>query len=370
MATPGGTSPHSRKTSRKILLTGGGTAGHVTPNLALLPALRARGFAVEYVGSKAGIERRLAEEAALPYHGIQTGKLRRYASLENFIDPLRILLGILQATFLIRRLRPGVVFSKGGFVGVPVVVGAWLNRVPVVVHESDLTPGLANRLSFPFARRICLSFRESADSLGRPEALYTGTPVRAALREGDRARGFERFGLDPARRTLLVFGGSQGAQAINEQVRAALGTLPEDLQVLHVCGAGNLDAALEGHDRYRQYEYLDAEFGDAFACADVVISRAGANSLAELIALRKPAVVIPLPTAASRGDQIDNAELYADKGYGLVLDQSDLTPASLATGIRAALQRSGEFVAAMERAESHDPIERIADLLVALADEA
>jgi len=350
-----------------LLLTGGGTAGHVTPNLALLPALRARGFAVEYVGSHAGIERRLVVEAGLPYHAVQTGKLRRYASFENLIDLLRIPVGILQAALLVRRLRPSVVFSKGGFVGVPVVVGAWLNRVPVVVHESDLTPGLANRLSFPFARRICLSFRETADQLPGRNVVYTGTPVRAALRGGDRARGLARFGLDAGRRTLLVFGGSQGALAINEALRAALPSLPDDLQVLHVCGAGHLAADLEGRPRYRQYEYLDAEFGDAFACADVVVSRAGANSLAELIALRKPAVVIPLPTAASRGDQIDNARLFADKGFGIVLDQADLTPASLLARVEQALDRASGIAAAMERAEAHDPVERIADLLVELA---
>jgi UDP-N-acetylglucosamine--N-acetylmuramyl-(pentapeptide) pyrophosphoryl-undecaprenol N-acetylglucosamine transferase len=351
----------------KVLLTGGGTAGHVTPNLALLPSLRARGFEVEYMGSIAGIERRLASEAGLPYHPVQTGKLRRYASLENLVDPFRILFGILQATWRIRRLRPRVVFSKGGFVGVPVAVGAWLNGVPVVVHESDLTPGLANRLCLPFASKICLSFRETEASLEGRDVVYTGTPVRLALRDGDRARGLGRFGLDADRKTVLVFGGSLGAQAINEQVRAALDALTSDLQILHVCGAGNLDEALEGREGYRQYEYLDAEFGDAFACADVVVSRAGANSLAELIALRKPAVVIPLPTAASRGDQIDNARLYAEKGYGLMLDQQDLSAASLQDALHDALSRSSEFALAMERAESHDPIERIVDLLVGLA---
>ncbi len=350
----------------KVVLTGGGTAGHVTPNLALLPVLRARGFEPVYVGSVNGIERRLAEEAGLAYYGVQTGKLRRYASLENFLDPIRIAIGVVQATFLLARLRPAVVFSKGGFVGVPVVVGAWLNRIPVVVHESDLTPGLANRLSFPFAGRICLSFRETEQRLSRRHVVYTGTPVRQSLTAGDRKRAYREFGLDPGRRTILVFGGSQGAQAINAQVRAALPSLPEDLQLLHVCGAGNLESDLEGREGYRQYEYLDAEFGDAFACADVVVCRAGANSLAELIALRKPAVVIPLPTSASRGDQIDNARLFAEKGYGLVLAQDDVTPESLLTNVRAALEGAKEFAQAMESAESQDPAERIADLLVEL----
>ncbi len=357
----------SASAGRTVLLTGGGTAGHVTPNLALLPALRARGFQPEYMGDARGIERRLAEEAGLRFHGIPTGKLRRYFSLQNFLDPLRIVLGIVRATWRIARLRPVAVFSKGGFVGVPVVIGAWLNRVPVVVHESDLTPGLANRLSFPFARRICLSFPETEALLPGRDVVYTGTPVRQLLLDGDRARGLERFGLDPGRHTLLVFGGSQGAQAINEQVRALLPALSGDLQVLHVCGAGHLDAELEGRANYRQYEYLGDDFGDAFACADVVLSRAGANSLAELIALRKPAIVVPLPTAASRGDQIDNARVFAERGYGRVLPQSEMTPESLAREIQRVLAGAEGFVAAMNSAESHDPVERIVDLIDELA---
>ncbi len=352
---------------KTIVLTGGGTAGHVTPNLALVAGLRERGFEVVYVGSRRGIERRLALDAGLPYHGVHTGKLRRYASLDNFVDPLRILLGIVEAALLLRRLSPDVVFSKGGFVGVPVVVGAWLNRIPVVIHESDLTPGLANRLSFPFARRICVAFSETAEALGGDKPLYTGTPVRRALLAGSRENGLRRFGLDPVRTTILVFGGSQGAQAINQLVRDGLPGLPATLQVLHVCGPGNLDADLAERDGYAQYEYLDAEFADAFACADVVVSRAGANSLAELIALRKPAVVIPLPTAASRGDQLDNAKLYAEKGYGRAVQQSALSPERLVEEVQAALASAPDFVRAMEQSESHDPVVRIVDVLDELA---
>ena len=352
---------------RRVLLTGGGTAGHVTPNLALLPVLRSHGFEPVYMGDSRGIERRLAEQAGLSFYGIPTGKLRRYFSLQNFLDPFRIVLGVLLATWRISRLRPALVFSKGGFVGVPVVVGAWLNRVPVIVHESDLTPGLANRLSFPFAARICLSFQETEAMLPGRSVVYTGTPVRELLLQGSAERGRQRFGLDPARRTVLVFGGSQGAQAINEQLRALLADCPPGLQFLHVCGAGNLDPALEGRADYRQFEYLGDEFGDAFACADVVVSRAGANSLAELIALRKPAVVVPLPTAASRGDQIDNARIYVDKGYGLVLPQSELDPTSLVREIEHALEAAEGFVRAMDEAESHDPVSRIVDLIEELA---
>ncbi len=348
---------------RKVVLTGGGTAGHVTPNLALLPSLRERGWQVEYVGSRQGIERRLAAEAGLRYHGVRSGKLRRYLSWQNVVDPLRILAGIVEAAFLLHRLKPDVVFSKGGFVGVPVVVGAWLNRIPVVVHESDLTPGLANRLCFPFASRICLSFDETPPTGLRGKQVVTGTPVRPSLLEGDRQRAIGRFGLQADRRTVLVFGGSQGARAINELVREALPLFGEDLQVLHVCGPGNLDAALDERVGYRQFEYLDDSFADAFACADVAVSRAGANSLAELIALRQPALVIPLPLAASRGDQIDNARLFVEKGYGMAAVQSELTPTGLLERIREVLERSPEFEAAMRRGGAASPAERILDQL-------
>lgn len=357
----------SEARARKVVLTGGGTAGHVTPNLALLPTLRQRGFEIEYVGSLRGIERRLATEAGLPYHAVHTGKLRRYLSLENLLDPFRLLLGIVEAALLLRKLRPNVVFSKGGFVGVPVVVGAWLNRIPVVVHESDLTPGLANKLSFPFARRVCLAFRETHAPDASAHWVYTGTPVRRSLLAGDRARGIETFGLDAARRTLLVFGGSQGAQAINAMVREALPEIGRTLQVLHVCGDGNLEPALSGRSGYRQFEYLDDAFADAFACADVVVSRAGANSLAELIALRKPAVVIPLPTLASRGDQIDNARLYEEKGFGLVAEQASLTGSVLVAKLEEALARADALIAAMDRAEPGDPADRVVDLLEEVA---
>ena len=352
---------------RVVVLTGGGTAGHVTPNLALLPVLRERGWEVVYVGSRDGIERRLATEAGLAYRGVHSGKLRRYASWENLVDPFRIALGVVEAFFVLRRIRPHAVFSKGGFVAVPVVVGAWLNRVPVVAHESDRTPGLANRLCFPLASRIGLSFAETAELVDAAKAVHTGAPVRPALLAGDRSRGQAAFGLDPARRTVFVFGGSQGAVAVNDLVRGGLDDWPTDWQALHVCGPGHLDASLEGRPGYRQFEYLDAEFADALACADVVVSRGGANSLAELMALRKPAVVIPLPTSASRGDQIENARLFAERGYGIDAPQEGLDPLLLIDRVREALQKAPDLVAAMERDQAADPAARIVDLIEEVA---
>jgi UDP-N-acetylglucosamine--N-acetylmuramyl-(pentapeptide) pyrophosphoryl-undecaprenol N-acetylglucosamine transferase len=347
-----------------VLLTGGGTAGHVSPNLALLPALQARGYRAEYVGSPDGIERELAERAGLPYHPVQVGKLRRYASVQNLLDPFRTLAGIVEAVRLVRRIEPCAVFSKGGFVGVPPVIGAALCGVPVVVHESDLSPGLANRISFPFASRICVTFEETLARVGRAErTVHTGTPIRRELLAGDAARARQRWQLSPERRTLVVFGGSQGARALNDVVRALVCADLPGWQVLHVCGPGNLDPELEKRATYRQFEYLHAEWPDALASADAVLCRGGANSLVEMVALRKLAIVVPLPAVASRGDQLENARRYAQRGYGLSVPQDELTPERLRSALDELTHRSGELTAAMQRDAPFDSAERIVDLI-------
>jgi len=363
------------QSSRTIVLTGGGTAGHVTPNLALVPLLEERGFRVEYVGSKGGIEQSLCEQAGVPFHSVAVGKLRRYASFENLIDPFRLLLGIAQAIPLLGRLDARVVFSKGGFVGVPVVVAARIRSlsgasraIPSILHESDLSPGLANRLCIPLADRICVTYPETLRALpDARKALHTGTPVRSALLSGDRARGIARFDLARDRPTVLVFGGSLGARAINDAVRELVRLGGNDLQFIHVCGAGNLDPKFEGRPHYRQFEYMHAEFADALACADVVVSRGGANSLYELTSLKKPAIIVPLPRDASRGDQIENAARHAEKGYGIALPQSELTAVRLRTEIEAMLNRSAEFIGAMQRDAPPNSAIAIVELIEELA---
>ena len=351
-----------------VVLTGGGTAGHVTPNLALLPGLRERGMRVEYVGSRGGIEASLCETANVPFHAVATGKLRRGLSLGNVLrnlaDPFRTLLGVIQAVRILRDVGADVVFSKGGFVGVPVVVAARLLRIPAIVHESDRSPGLANRICFPLATRICVAYEETLGALARRDvALYTGTPIRADLLRGDADAARKRFGLDPARSVLLVFGGSQGARALNSVVRELVRGHQLELQVIHVCGAGNLDPALDGAADYHQVEYLHADFGDALACADAVLARGGANSLAELVALRKPTIVVPLPAVASRGDQVENAERFAARGHGLVIPQDELDGERLRTALSELLARGDELRAAMERDAPGDANARIQALI-------
>ena len=270
---------------KRIVLTGGGTAGHVSPNQALIPRLLEDGWEIHYIGTKAGIERTLIEPMpGVEYHAVSSGKLRRYFDLKNFTDPFRVIAGAFQSVAIIGKLRPSVVFSKGGFVSVPVVFGAALCGVPVVMHESDITPGLANKLCKPFAKAICTTFPECARLLGE-KAVQTGTPLRSAIFSGERARGLSLAGFSGERPVLMMIGGSLGAQTVNAVLREALPALTKKYDVLHVCGRGNLDAALEGTPGYRQFEYLSDELPDAFACADIVLSRAGSNSLSELMAL-------------------------------------------------------------------------------------
>ncbi len=312
---------------KRIVLTGGGTAGHVSPNQALIPLLLEQGWEVHYIGTKAGIERTLIEQMkGVTYHAVSSGKLRRYFDLKNFTDPFRVIAGAFQSFMIIRRLKPSIVFSKGGFVSVPVVVGAWLCRVPVVMHESDITPGLANKLCKPFAKSVCTTFPECAKLLGE-KGILTGTPLRAAIFSGTREKGLALSGFDGKKPVLMMIGGSLGAQTVNAALREALPELTKKFDVLHVCGKGNRDEALDAMPGYRQFEYLSAELPDAFACADVVLSRAGSNSLSELMALKKPMLLIPYHSG--RGDQVLNANSLKARGLAHVMIQSDMNAESL-----------------------------------------
>lgn len=325
-----------------IVFTGGGTAGHVTPNIALLEVAQQFGWDVDYIGSIAGIEKAMISATDVPYHGISSGKLRRYFSWENFIDPFRILLGLFQSVILLLRLKPDVVFSKGGFVSVPVVVAAWLLRVPVISHESDVTPGLANRLAYPFCRKICVTFDISRDHLPAGKVIVTGTPVRQSILEGDASAGLAFLGFDSSKPVLLVFGGSLGAQTINKQVRSVLSHLCREFDVVHVAGQGQVVDSLS-QPGYVQKAFVGKEFGDVLAAADLVVSRAGANSLYELFLLRKPHLLIPLGSGASRGDQLINAATFEREGYSRVVHEEALTNESFLQAVRQLAQDTVEI---------------------------
>ena len=318
---------------KRIVLTGGGTAGHVSPNQALIPLLLAEGWEIHYIGTKNGIERTLIEPTeGVTYHAVSSGKLRRYFDLKNFTDPFRVIAGAFQSFSIIRKLKPAVVFSKGGFVSVPVVVGAALCGVPVVMHESDITPGLANKLCKPFAKAVCTTFPECARLLG-DKGIETGTPLRAQIFSGTRERGLALSGFSGEHPVLMMIGGSLGAQTVNAVLREALPELTKRFDVLHVCGKGNLAPELEGMPGYRQFEYLTDELPDAFACADILLSRAGSNSLSEILALHKPALLIPYHSG--RGDQVLNANSLKARGLAHVMLQSELTAQSLPPALDA-----------------------------------
>ena len=348
---------------KRIILTGGGTAGHVTPNIALLPALKERGFDIQYIGSYDGIEKKLIEELSIPYHGIASGKLRRYFDLKNFSDPFRVARGYFQARKLLKQLKPDIVFSKGGFVTVPVVQAAKGLHIPVIIHESDLTPGLANRLAIPAATKVCCNFPETIPFLPEGKAVLTGCPIRQELRQGNKLAGLKFCGFTAAKPVLLIIGGSLGSVAVNRAVRSILPKLLDTFQVVHLCGKGNVDEAWNHTPGYIQFEYIKQELADLFAMADVVVSRAGANAICELLELRKPNLLIPLSAAASRGDQILNAKSFEKQGFSKVIQEENLTDEALLNGILSLYENRLTYVEAMEKSAFSHAVDTILSLI-------
>ena len=347
----------------KIVLTGGGTAGHVTPNLALLPYLKEKGCTINYIGSYEGIEKGLIETAGIPYHGISSGKLRRYFDVKNFSDPLKVMKGFFEARKLLKKLKPDIVFSKGGFVSVPVVLAAKTRRIPCIIHESDITPGLANRICIPMAKKVCANFPETMKYLPEDKAVLTGTPIREELFKGSKIAGLDFCDFTANKPVIMIVGGSTGAVALNEAVRDLLPTLLRDYQIVHLCGKGKMAKEHENVKWYRQFEYIGKEMKDLFAAADLVISRAGANSICELLALRKPHILVPLSAAASRGDQILNAESFENQGFSYVLQEEDLTNDTLLRAIRSVMEHKQDYIEAMEKSKLNEAIPTILTLL-------
>lgn len=345
---------------KKILLTGGGTAGHVTPNIALLPELRKRDYEVFYAGTRSGIEDRLITREGVPFHAITAGKLRRYFDLKNITDLFLIFTGFIQSMYHLVKLRPDVVFSKGGFVSTPVVWAAWLLKIPVIIHESDCTPGLANRLSLPCAAKICYSFPETARHLKKEKSVFTGLPVRRTLLEGDRRKGLRLCQFSIEKPVILVMGGSQGSVVINAAVREALPHLSNEFNICHICGKGNLG---EPRPSYRQFEFVSDELAHLFAITEVFVGRSGATTLFELLALKKPSLLIPLATGASRGDQILNARSFEKQGFSVVLPQDELSASKLIEISRNIYSRKEEFISAFERCAVPDGIKAVTDVI-------
>ena len=397
---------------KRIVLTGGGTAGHVTPNMALVPKLIDEGYNIYYIGSYEGMEKKLIEDIGVTYYGISSGKLRRYFDIKNFSDPFRVIKGFFEAkkilkkliedigvTYygissgklrryfdiknfsdpfrvikgffeakkILKKLRPDVVFSKGGFVTVPVVIAAKQLHIPVIIHESDMTPGLANKLSIPSASKVCCNFPETVKLLPEGKAVLTGSPIREELFTGKCEEGLRLCGFTEEKPVLLVIGGSLGSVAINNAIRSNIDALLEKYQIIHLCGRNNLDESLEGREGYKQFEYVKDELKHYFACANVVVSRAGANAICELLALRKPNILIPLGLEASRGDQILNAESFENQGYSYVLQEKDVTSETLLNAVNSVYEDRDKYIEAMNHSKLANPIETIVNLANQLA---
>ena len=355
----------AKKKQRHIVLTGGGTLGHVMPNLVLINRFKKLGWKITYIGSKDGPEKKAIEElGGVQYISIRTGKLRRYFSWQNFLDIFNVMLGIFKSIFVLLRLRPNVTFSKGGFVAFPPVFASWINRVPVIIHESDMTPGLTTKLSKRFARKICTSFQTTTKHFPSEKAVYTGLPVRDIVYNASRERGLEVSKFGGSRKILLVFGGSLGAQFLNNIIRENVknGNL-QDFDVINICGKNNLAEEMQNMDNYVQFESLREDFLHIMACADIVVSRGGATSLFELMAMKKPHVIIPLSKKASRGDQIDNAKYFHSLGVSQYIEEEDCDWEKLHNKIQEVLSSKEDFLKKVDDLDFAGATQKVMDTI-------
>lgn len=349
---------------KKIVLTGGGTAGHVTPHFALLDYFKEENIEVYYIGSKNGIEKQIVQAIDIPYFGISTGKLRRYFALKNFTDPFRIIGGFFQSISHLRKIKPQLIFSKGGFVSVPVVLAGWLLKIPVIIHESDMTPGLANKISKPFCKKILTTFEETLKYLPADKGIFTGSPVRESLKDGNEQAGFAFTGFNESKPIIMMMGGSIGSVKINTTLRTSLPTLLENFQIIHLCGKSNYDQSLDSLTGYKQYEFVSSELKDLFAITDIMLSRAGSNAINEFLFLQIPSLLIPLSKSASRGDQILNANAFEKQGFSMVIQEEDLTSDALIEGLNALNSSRNGYVKAIRNGKATNGAKNVFDVLL------
>lgn len=349
---------------KKIILTGGGTAGHVIPNIAIIPKLKDQGYEIVYIGSKDGIERKLIEKENIKYYGINTGKLRRYFDLNNFKDPFKVVKGIFEASRILKLERPNVIFSKGGFVAIPVILGAFKNRIPVISHESDITPGLANKISMPFIKKICITFPETKKFISDRKVEFTGTPIRKELLLGSEIKGKEICKFKNNNPVILIMGGSQGSVFINNIVRNNIKKLLDKFNVIHICGKNNVDNSFENISGYIQYEYITDEQPHLFKLSDIIISRAGSNSIYEILALKKPNILIPLSKKASRGDQVLNAKSFKERGFSEMIEEEELISFDILYNKINEVYKNREMYTNNMNVEFGNPIKKIVDIIV------
>lgn len=351
------------KMKNKIVLTGGGSTGHVAVNLALIPYLLERGWEIYYIGSKNGIEVSLIKEFKdVTYFPISTGKLRRYIDMKNVKDPFNIVKGILQSRKIIKQIQPSIIFSKGGFVSVPVILAGASRRIPIISHESDITPGLANKLSLPFVQKICYTFPEAKDHIPAEKAFFLGPIVRGELHRGSKNSGMKMCQFTTRKPGLLVMGGSQGSEAINQAVRTNLDTLLKTFNIIHLCGKGKVDSSIHLNG-YTQFEYMNQGLADLLSITNIVVSRAGSNSIFEFLSLKIPMILIPLSKQASRGDQIMNAESFKKQGFAHVIEEDELTGSVLSKTVKTVYKNRQMITDNMNRFEGEDGLQRLYELI-------
>lgn len=350
---------------KKIVLTGGGSAGHVTANLALLPKLLEAGWEVHYIGTEKGMENAIVPKDLVYYHTIKAGKLRRYFDIKNFADPFNVILGIIQSFLILRKIKPSIVFAKGGYVSLPVIVSSWLLRIPAITHEGDVTIGLANKLALPFVKKICVSFKETLKYSGK-KGIYTSLPIRKEILEGNPSSGKDICKFISDKPVILIMGGSQGSRNINKLLRDSLDNILPKFNIVHICGNGNVDLSLN-KEGYCQLEYLKDALPHIFAISDIFISRAGTASVFEILALKKPALLVPLTTNASRGEQLLNARTFEKNGFSKVLLENEIASDKLIQEIVELYEKRNIFVENMLKSEVPDSVEEIFRLINELA---
>ncbi len=351
-----------------IAITGGGTGGHIFPNISIIEELKKRGREdIFWIGEKHGKEQGWAEKVNVPFYGINTGKLRRYFSLKNITDVFRVIIGIFQSLFILLKLKPDVLFSKGGFVSVPPVLAAWILRIPVVTHESDINPGLATKIISRFASVICVSFEKTRSFFSKKNIVHTGNPVRDLIRQGEPKKGLKFLNFSEDLPIVLIVGGSLGASSINQAVREMLELQDLTFNVVHQCGQGNYQHKSSQNSRYRQFEFIDKEIGDVMAASDIVVSRAGAGAIYEIGYLKRPSILVPLPKSKSRGEQIENALYFEENGASRIISDEHLNGNALSEAVNQLLTDRGKLRMMMSRAGTlckYDAEKKVADVII------
>lgn len=327
-----------------VVFTGGGTGGHVFPGIAvaekLLSTTEKSKLEIVWIGNSAGMEKEILSRYDIPFFSIPAGKLRRYFSLLNFIDIFKIMGGFIVSLFILKKLKADLLFSKGGFVTVPPVLAAKILKIPVISHESDLDPGLATKINSNFSQKILFAYKETKENwkikFSTQEALVTGNPVRLEIFEGSRIKGKTLYNIPDDKKVILILGGSQGAREVNNLIEKILNELTETFFVIHQMG--KLSYIKSNRKSYITAALFKDEFPDILAASDLVISRAGAGTLWENGVLGKPAILIPLGSGSSRGDQIRNADYFENKGAALVLKGDNVNPSKLLIEINRLLE--------------------------------